>query len=112
MVSFSNRKTRRTWTPNVQTKRLWSDSFGTLLKLRVTTSVLKLIDKFGGLDNYLTSTPDERLASELGVSLKEQVLEQQRRKAAGEELLPVPKQTCDRFAALQAEQGQQRAQAA
>jgi len=79
---------------------------------RVTTSVLKLIDKFGGLDNYLTSTPDERLASELGVSLKEQVLEQQRRKAAGEELLPVPKQTCDRFAALQAEQGQQRAQAA
>ena len=38
-------RTKRTWKPNVQTKRLWSDAFGTMLRLRVTTHALRCIDK-------------------------------------------------------------------
>ncbi|EKX45647.1 hypothetical protein GUITHDRAFT_71217, partial [Guillardia theta CCMP2712] len=72
-VSFSERKTRRTWMPNVQQKRLWSDCFDTMIKLRITTSVLKTIDKHGGLDNYLVNTADVKLDSALGVKLKQMV---------------------------------------
>lgn len=46
-------KTRRKWRPNVQQKRLWSVSLGTLVRTRVTTRVLRTIDKLGGLDEYL-----------------------------------------------------------
>lgn len=52
-VSHSVRRTRRKWNPNVQSKKLWSDALGRWVKLRVTTYVLRSIDKFGGLDNYL-----------------------------------------------------------
>mmetsp|Transcript_2901 Transcript_2901/g.7149 ORF Transcript_2901/g.7149 Transcript_2901/m.7149 type:complete len:165 (+) Transcript_2901:27-521(+) len=83
-------RTRRRWNPNVQTKKLWSDCFDTMLRLRVTTYVLKTVDKVGGLDNYLAHTPDHKLASKLGVRLKLQVIEQRRRIAAGEPLLPPP----------------------
>lgn len=74
----------------MQTKRLWSDAFGTMLRLRVTTHVLRCIDKEGGLDNYLVNTRDDKLDSELGTRLKEQVLEQRRRRASGEDPLPPP----------------------
>jgi hypothetical protein len=62
-----------------------------MLKLKVTTTVLRTIDKYGGLDNYLAFTTEEKLASKLGVKLKHMVIEQRRRIAAGEELLPPPK---------------------
>jgi large subunit ribosomal protein L28 len=54
MVSEKNEiKTRRFWRPNVQLKRLWSDSLGSFVRIRVTTRVLRTIDKCGGLDEYL-----------------------------------------------------------
>ena len=59
--------------PNVQQKRLWSDCFDTMIKLRITTSVLKTIDKHGGLDYYLVNTADVKLDSALGVKLKQMV---------------------------------------
>ncbi|KAK3320501.1 ribosomal L28 family-domain-containing protein [Cercophora scortea] len=46
-------KTRRKWRPNVHTKRLWSAALGVFVRTRVTTRVLRTIDKAGGLDNYL-----------------------------------------------------------
>ncbi|KAK0475858.1 50S ribosomal protein L24 [Armillaria novae-zelandiae] len=53
-VPFSKHKTRRTWLPNVQTKRIFSDALNQSVKLKVTTRALKTIKKHGGLDNYLT----------------------------------------------------------
>lgn len=44
------------WKPNVQWVRLWSDALETRLRLKVTTKALKVIDKRGGLDNYLIHT--------------------------------------------------------
>ena len=118
-------RTRRTWKPNVQTKRLYSEIFDASLKLRVTThvkilisfsvrsfllilfpsfctflsydsclarKVLRIIDKYGGLDNYLLKTPDAKLDSELGSRLKAHLAEQQRRILAGEPLLALPKE--------------------
>uniref|UniRef100_A0A6U5A563 Large ribosomal subunit protein bL28c n=1 Tax=Hemiselmis andersenii TaxID=464988 RepID=A0A6U5A563_HEMAN len=89
-VSHSGKKTRKRWSPNIVTKRLWSDCFDSMLRLKVSTYVLRTIDKKGGLDNYLAETPDEKLDSRLGSFLKEQVLEQRRRILLGQDLLPPP----------------------
>ncbi|EHA50696.1 hypothetical protein MCOR27_010503 [Pyricularia oryzae] len=56
-----NVKTRRKWRPNVQTRRLYSESLGQMIRTRVTTRVLRTIDKVGGLDNYLLGTKTQRL---------------------------------------------------
>jgi len=60
-------KTRRSWRPNVQNKKLWSEALGRHLKLKVTTRVLRTIDKCGGLDEYLLGEKSQRI-KELGVT--------------------------------------------
>ena len=62
-VSFSNRKTRRTFKPNAQRKRLWSPTLGCWLRFNMTTHALRCIDKAGGIDEYLLQTPDAKLNS-------------------------------------------------
>ncbi len=67
MVSEKNEiKTRRYWRPNVQFKRLWSQSLQKFIKLRVTTRVLRTVDKVGGLDAYLLGDKAARI-KELGM---------------------------------------------
>lgn len=54
-------KTRRKWRPNVHHKRLWSASLGVFVRTRVTTRVLRTIDKAGGLDEYLLGRKPQRV---------------------------------------------------
>ncbi|KAL1892623.1 hypothetical protein Sste5346_006908 [Sporothrix stenoceras] len=58
-------KTRRKWYPNIQVKRLFSESMGVWIRTRVSTRVLRTIDKVGGLDTYLLGSKPARIA-ELG----------------------------------------------
>lgn len=44
-VPHSKHKTRRTWLPNVQSKRLKSDALGHEVKVKLTTRALKTIKK-------------------------------------------------------------------
>lgn len=46
-VSHANNKTRRTWNPNLQWKRFWIPSENRFIRLRVSTSAMKNIDKNG-----------------------------------------------------------------
>ncbi|GLB38318.1 putative ribosomal L28 family protein [Lyophyllum shimeji] len=55
-VPFSKHKTRRTWLPNVQRKRLFSETLGEQLRVKLTTRALRTIKKHGGLDNYVEKT--------------------------------------------------------
>ncbi|KAE8444465.1 hypothetical protein EG329_000556 [Mollisiaceae sp. DMI_Dod_QoI] len=67
MVSEKNEiKTRRYWRPNVQFKRLWSESLQSYIKIRITTRVLRTVDKVGGLDEYLLGEKSARI-KELGM---------------------------------------------
>jgi large subunit ribosomal protein L28 len=67
MVSEKNEiKTRRYWRPNVHSKRLWSDSLQNYIRLRITTRVLRTVDKVGGLDEYLLGEKAGRI-KELGM---------------------------------------------
>lgn len=59
-------KTRRHWRPNVHFKRLFSDSLGARIRIRVTPRVLRTIDKCGGLDEYLLGEKPRRI-KELGM---------------------------------------------
>ncbi|KAF8932941.1 hypothetical protein EDD21DRAFT_383146 [Dissophora ornata] len=73
-VPFSKTKTRRTWLPNVQTKRLFSETLNDWIRLNMTTSVIRTVDKKGGLDRYLLETrPD--LLGDKGVELRGKIVE-------------------------------------
>jgi ribosomal protein L28 len=41
-VPFSKQKTRRTWLPNIQTKRLFSDALGEKVRVKLSMRALKL----------------------------------------------------------------------
>jgi large subunit ribosomal protein L28 len=60
-------KTRRTWRPNIFTRRLYSKSLNRYVQVRVSARVLRTIDKLGGLDEYLLGEKQARI-KELGVS--------------------------------------------
>ncbi|KAK9813979.1 hypothetical protein WJX73_007728 [Symbiochloris irregularis] len=66
-------KTRRSWKPNVHHKRLYSEALDRMIRLRVSTTALKTIDKYGGLDRYLLATPDRRLQSDVGAELRQKI---------------------------------------
>lgn len=63
-VSHSNRKSSRTFAPNLQSVSLISDGLGRSVRLRVTTRALRTVQKRGGLDAYLLGTDDAKLPPE------------------------------------------------
>lgn len=46
-VSFSNRKTKRKFNPNLQVKRFFNPETGLWIKLKVSTSAIRTINKKG-----------------------------------------------------------------
>jgi len=50
----------------VHFKRLWSDALQSYIRLRITTRVLRTVDKVGGLDEYLLGEKAGRM-KELGM---------------------------------------------
>ena len=72
MIQFGNNvspdtetKTRRHWKPNVLNKNIYSIALKKMIRLRVTANVLKVIDREGGLDEYLLKEDETRI-KELG----------------------------------------------
>ncbi|EMD36752.1 hypothetical protein CERSUDRAFT_114661 [Gelatoporia subvermispora B] len=63
-VPFSKRKTRRSWLPNIQSKRLFSDALQEFLKVKVSTRALRTIKKHGGIDQYVLKTKPDLLGPE------------------------------------------------
>ncbi|TMW61206.1 hypothetical protein Poli38472_013669 [Pythium oligandrum] len=74
-VSFSKRKTRRSWKVNHQWKHLYSEALDEKVGLNVTTHTLRCIDKAGGLDNYLLSLKTERELGVKGLAARNRILE-------------------------------------
>ncbi|KAI0922689.1 hypothetical protein AcW1_002731 [Taiwanofungus camphoratus] len=79
-VPFSKHKTRRTWLPNIQSKRLFSDALQDFVKVKVSTRALKTIKKYGGIDQYVLRTKAELLGWE-GMRIRVMVRESQEAKA-------------------------------
>ena len=60
-VSHAHNKTRRRFLPNIQACSLLSDALGEMVPLRLSASAIRTIEKRGGLDAFLISTPDDHL---------------------------------------------------
>ncbi len=56
-VSHANNKTRRRFLPSVQTMRLYSESLGRMISLKLSTHGMRSVEHKGGLDAYLIETP-------------------------------------------------------
>ncbi|KAI9507099.1 mitochondrial 50S ribosomal protein L28-like protein [Russula earlei] len=87
-VPFSKKKTRRAWLPNIQTKRLFSDALGDMVRVKLSTRALKTIRKYGGIDQYVLNTRSDLLGWE-GMRLRIAVREAQE-KMALEASSPLP----------------------
>ncbi|KAK6119446.1 hypothetical protein DH2020_046814 [Rehmannia glutinosa] len=79
-IQFGNRvsedggnKTRRTWKPNVQEKRLFSYILDRHVRVKATTHALRCIDKAGGIDEYLLKTPYHKMDTEMGLYWKTKI---------------------------------------
>ena len=64
-VSHANNKTRRRFLPNLQRASLLSDTLGESIRLRLSTRGVRTIEKRGGLDSWLLSTPSTDLPGDL-----------------------------------------------
>lgn len=71
-VSHSNRKTKRRFDPNLQRVHLQSDALGRSVPMRLSTRLIRTVQKHGGIDAYLLRTDDAKLAPE-GLRLKRRV---------------------------------------
>ena len=62
--SYSKRKTRRRFMPNLQTVAIYSEVLAAPVKIRITSAGLRTIEKNGGLDLYLLNTQPSKLSKE------------------------------------------------
>ncbi|KAL2643856.1 hypothetical protein R1flu_011443 [Riccia fluitans] len=82
-------KSRRTWKPNVQTKRLFSLALDKYIRVNITTHALRCIDKAGGIDEYLLNIPDRKLENDIALFWKQQIAAVYERLANVEIAIPV-----------------------
>ncbi|MBO1077570.1 50S ribosomal protein L28 [Roseomonas haemaphysalidis] len=79
-VSHANNKTRRRFLPNLQETSFFSDVLGTSIQIRLSTNGIRTIEHNGGLDAFLTTTPNRSLPVEAQV-LKRRIMRAQAKKA-------------------------------
>ena len=72
-VSHANNRTRRRFLPNLQVTTMQSDVLGRSLKLRVSTSAIRTVEKHGGIDPFLIQARNSELADEARV-IKSEIL--------------------------------------
>jgi large subunit ribosomal protein L28 len=63
-VSHSNRKTKRRFDPNLQRVHMRSEALGRSVPMRVSTRLIRTVQKHGGIDAWLLQTRDAELAPE------------------------------------------------
>jgi large subunit ribosomal protein L28 len=80
-VSHANNKTKRVFRPNLQEVSLASDSLGQDLKLKISMSALRTVDRLGGIDAFLLKAKDDNLSTR-ALRLKRMVAKKVAAKAA------------------------------
>ena len=63
-VSHANNRTRRRFLPNLQRTSMSSEILGRDVKLRVSVSAIRTVEKHGGLDAFLLQARNSELADE------------------------------------------------
>jgi large subunit ribosomal protein L28 len=66
------RHTKRTFKPNVFLKRVYSEILDEMIRLHITSSALRTIDKCAGLDNYILTS--KHIKEGEGMELKKRII--------------------------------------
>ena len=61
-VSHANNKTKRVFRPNLQDVSLVSEALGHDVRLKISMSALRTVDRLGGLDAFLLKAKDKALS--------------------------------------------------
>ena len=61
-VSHANNKTKRVFRPNLQDVSLASDALGQSVRLKISMSALRSVDRAGGLDSFILKSKDTVLS--------------------------------------------------
>ena len=80
-VSHANNKTRRRFLPNLHAVTMLSDTLRVKVRMRLTSHGLRTVEKRGGIDAFLLSTPDKKLPAG-ALTLKRRVKKAQTKAAA------------------------------
>jgi large subunit ribosomal protein L28 len=80
-VSHANNKTKRVYRPNLQEVSLASEALGLDVKLRISMSALRTVDRIGGIDAYLLKARNNVL-SDRALKLKRMIAKKVATKAA------------------------------
>jgi large subunit ribosomal protein L28 len=64
-VSHAHNKTRRRFLPNLRQQRLYSETLGESIRLRISTRAIRTVEHRGGLDGFLLASPDRALNGDL-----------------------------------------------
>lgn len=80
-VSHAQNKTKRRFMPNLQEIRLFSESLGRYVKLRLSVQGLRTVEHNGGLDAFLLKTSNSKLDKDMK-KLKSQVEAASEKKAS------------------------------
>jgi len=64
-VSHANNRTRRRFLPNVQNRRLYSEMLGEHIRVKLAANTIRTIEKRGGIDQFLLTTPSSALPCDL-----------------------------------------------
>ena len=80
-LSHANNKSRRRYLPNLQSRRLFSETLGESVRLRIAVSTMRTIEKRGGIDGFLVLASTAELPSDLA-RLKQRIIERQAKRAA------------------------------
>ena len=60
-VSHAKNRTKRRFLPNLQKVTFLSEKLGQKVQLKVAASTIRTVEKKGGLDEFLISTPNSKL---------------------------------------------------
>jgi len=64
-VSHANNKTRRRFLPNLRRQRLYSETLGESIRLRISAQAVRTVEHRGGLDGFLLAEADSALPGDL-----------------------------------------------
>jgi large subunit ribosomal protein L28 len=72
LVSHSNIKTKSISQPNIQRKRIFSQTLGQMVTLRVATSAIRDMEHVGGLDKFILGQ-EEAMLSKRALAIKSRI---------------------------------------
>jgi large subunit ribosomal protein L28 len=64
-VSHANNRTKRRFLPNLRQQRLYSETLGESIRLRISNHALRTVEQRGGLDGFLLKASNLELSGEL-----------------------------------------------